>query len=568
MDASRPEGSSPEPDYALVRVLAEAETVNDAAQSVLQLIARRFGWVYGALWLQERGADVLSIVDDWSLDEPELLEFRALGRRITFTRGVGLPGRVWASGEPAWIVDLAEDPNVPRVEVAARAGLRAAVGVPVFGPTGALGVMEFFARQARAAQLEQVELLRAYGRQVGQYVARVHAEERLRETAEIGAGIVRAALDCVITMDHEGRVVDFNPAAEETFGYRRADAVGRTVAELVIPPELREAHERALRRYLATGKPTILGRRLEMTAVRADGSSLPVELTVARVGRGEPALFAGFVRDISDRRRGEHEVAALLERERDARLRAQEAERAARRVADVLQRSLLPPHLPELPGVELGAAYRAGSESSVVGGDFYDVFDLGGGRWGVAIGDVRGKGPDAASLTALVRYTIRTAAVGQASPSAVLAVVNEALLRDTPDEDFCTAIYASVDVGAGAPVVRLSVGGHPLPLLLASEGNVTSIGQPGTILGALPDPALHDHELALAPNDLLLLYTDGVIEARTRNGRLGVDGLSALLAWCAHLDAAAVAGRLEALADPPSRRISDDVALLVLRATG
>jgi sigma-B regulation protein RsbU (phosphoserine phosphatase) len=397
-------------------------------------------------------------------------------------------------------------------------------------------------------------------------VARASAEQRLRETEDLSASIIRAALDCVITMDDEGRVVDFNPAAEATFGYSRDEAVGRTVAELVIPPALRQAHERALRRYLQTGEPTILNKRLEMSAVRADGTTLPVELTVTRIEQSEPPLFAAFLRDISARVRSEEEVTALLAREHDARVRAEEAERSVRRVADALQRSLLPPHLPAIPGVDLGAAYRAGSEGSVVGGDFYDVFALGAGRWGIAIGDVRGKGPDAASLTALVRYAIRTAAVRETSSSAVLGVVNEALLRDTLEEDFCTAIYATLDVGSGAPVMQLAVGGHPLPLLVSGDGGVTCAGRAGTLLGAVAHPDLHDDEIALAPRDLLLLYTDGVIEAQTRDGRLGVDGLSALLAWCARLDAGAVARRIEALVDPPTRRISDDVALLAVRA--
>jgi PAS domain S-box-containing protein len=566
MNASRREGSPRQPEYSLVRILAEAGTVQDAAQRLLELIAAEHGWVYGALWLAADGDELLRMTEDWSDDDPALHEFRRLSRRLTFNSGLGLPGRVWASGEPAWIVDVTEDPNFPRAEIAGRAGLHGAVALPVLGPAGVLGVMEFLTREVRPIEPAQLDLLRTLGRQVGQYVARANAEERLRATENVSASILRAALDCVITMDHDGRVLDFNPAAEETFGYSRDEAVGRTVAELVIPPALREAHQRALGRYLQTGEPTILNRRLEMTAVRADGSTLPVELTVARIERSEPPMFAGFVRDISARVRGEEEVTALLAREHEARVRAEEAERAARRVADVLQRSLLPPHLPEIPGVELGAAYRAGSEGSVVGGDFYDVFALGGGRWGIAIGDVRGKGPDAASLTALVRYAIRTAAVREASPSAVLAVVNEALLRDTPEEDFCTAIYATLDVGSGAPVLELTVGGHPLPLLACAEGGVTTAGRAGTLLGAVASPELHDHEITLAPGDLLLLYTDGVIEAQTRQGRLGVDGLGALLAWCARLDAGAVARRIEALVDPPSRRVSDDVALLVVRA--
>jgi PAS domain S-box-containing protein len=565
MSGSESGASSLQPEYALVRVLAEAATVEDAAQLLLQLIAGEFGWAYGALWLKDNGGNVLHVADDWSLDEPELHEFRRLSRRLTFGPGLGLPGRVWTTGEPAWIVDVAEDANFPRIEIAARAGLRAAVGLPVLGPYGVLGAMEFLSREARAVEPEQLDLLRTLGRQVGQYVARAHAEERLRATEEVSAAIVRAALDCIVTMDHEGRIVDFNPAAEEIFGHRREDAIGRTVAELVIPPEHRQAHARALRRYVETGEPTILNRRLEMTALRADGSTLPVELTIARVGSSTPPLFAGFVRDISARRRSEEEVEALLTREHDARVRAEQAERATRRVADALQRSLLPPHLPAIPGVELGAAYCAGSEGSVVGGDFYDVFELGGGRWGLAIGDVRGKGPDAASLTALVRYAIRTAAVRETSPGAVLAVVNEALLRDTDEEDFCTAIYASLDVASGAAALCLAVGGHPLPLL-AAAGNgmqVTTTGRAGTVLGAVADPELYDHEVDLRADDLLLLYTDGVIESRTRGGRLGVDGLQSLLAQCAGMRADAVATQIETAVVQLAR---DDVALLAVRA--
>jgi PAS domain S-box-containing protein len=572
--APPPRGVSPrEPEYALVRILAEAATVQDAAQRLLELIAREFDWAYGALWLSDDREALLRVVDDWGLDEPALNEFRQLNRRLTFGPGVGLPGRVWSTGEVAWIVEIGDESNFPRVEMAARAGLHAGVGLPVMGPDGVLGVMEFVTRDVREVDPEQVDLLRTIGRQVGQYVARARAEERLRASQEVSSAIVRAALDCVITMDHEGRVVDFNPAAEDTFGYDREEAIGRLLAELVIPHAMREAHTVALRRYVDTGHATILNRRLELVALRADGSTFPVELTVARVGTGTPPLFAGFVRDITARRRGEAEITALLERDHNARLRAEDAERSTRRVADALQRSLLPPHLPEIPGVQLGAAYRAGSEASVVGGDFYDVFALGPGRWGIAIGDVRGKGPDAASLTALVRYAIRTAAVRETSPGDVLAVVNEALLRDTPEEDFCTAIYASLGVEGTAPRLRLAVGGHPLPLLATGENGdrrVATAGRAGTVLGAVADPALHDEEITLGADDVLLFYTDGVVDTRTPSGRLGEEGLGALLTQCAGLDADGVTSHIEAALagvdqsnDGPQR---DDVALLALRA--
>ncbi len=117
------------------------------------------------------------------------------------------------------------------------------------------------------------------------------------------AAMLEAALDAIVTMDGEGRIVDFNAAAERTFGWGREEARGRVLSELIIPPALRERHETALARYLATGEATVLGRRLELSALRRDGSEIPVELTVSRADvDGEP-LFVGYLRDLTERPR-------------------------------------------------------------------------------------------------------------------------------------------------------------------------------------------------------------------------------------------------------------------------
>ncbi|MEY2536153.1 MAG: phosphoserine phosphatase RsbU/P [bacterium] len=559
--------SAPRPEYTLVQVLAEAGTLEEAARRLLELIADAFGWSVGELWLVDEADGLLRWRESWCRPDPAFEEFTRVNRRLTFARGVGLPGRVWETGRPDWYADLADAADFPRRELAARADLNAAVLLPVVGPNGVLGVMEFFSRALREPDPAQLDLMRTVGRQIGQYVARVRAEERLAATEELSHAVVAAALDCVITMDHEGRVVDFNPAAEETFGYAREDVVGRELAELIIPPDLRDAHRQALRRFTETEHPTILGRRIELAGMRADGSILPVELTVTRIGHRSPPLFAGFVRDITERRRTRDELARLLEREQQARVAAEEAERATRRVAVALQRSLLPPVLPEIRGIDLGAVYRSGGEGSAVGGDFYDVFDLGRGRWGIAIGDVRGKGADAAALTALLRYSIRTAAVREERPSTVLRLVNEALLRTEPGDDFCTAVYACLDVSGDAPTLELAVGGHPPPLLLRPGSGVTAVGLRGTLLGAIDEPTLHDAGFKLAPGDALLLYTDGVTESRTPGGLFGIDRLATLLESCAGLDAAGIAHRIEsAVVDAPGHVAIDDVALLVVRA--
>src|SRR4051812_37778513 len=289
--------------YELVRVLTEASTVDEATQKLLELIGRAFGWPVGVLWTVDPVADVLRHTDEWIDRGVDLGDFVQESRALTFERGVGLPGRVWARGEPAWIADVKRDPNFPRGEVALRSGLRAGVGLPVFGRSGVLGVMEFFAPPVRVPDPDQLELMRTVGRQVGQFVERRRAEDLLLRSEELKSAIIDSSLDCVITMDHRGLIVDFNPAAVETFGRAREDAVGAVLAELIIPPSLREAHGAALAHSLESGEGAILGRGLELPGVRASGEESPLELTVTRIGHADPPQFAGFVRDITERRR-------------------------------------------------------------------------------------------------------------------------------------------------------------------------------------------------------------------------------------------------------------------------
>ena len=150
----------------------------------------------------------------------------------------------------------------------------------------------------------------ALGDQIGQAVERRRDSEALRARDARHRAMLDAALDCVVTMDHEGCVVDFNPAAERTFGVAAADAVGRDMAELIIPPELRERHRRGLAQYIATEKAFLLDRRLEITGMRADGTTFPVELTITRIDVPGPPTFTGYIRDITDRKAAEAELRA------------------------------------------------------------------------------------------------------------------------------------------------------------------------------------------------------------------------------------------------------------------
>jgi hypothetical protein len=234
-------------------------------------------------------------------------------------------------------------------------------------------------------------------------------------------------------------------------------------------------------------------------------------------------------------------------------------------IANTLQHSLLPPRLPEIPGVEIAARFRPGGEGTELGGDFYDVFDVGDAGWVIAIGDVFGKGADAAAITALARYTLRAAAMREPSLQAMLGVLNDALLWQLPAQQFCTLACARLEMTESGVRLALAAAGHPLPLLLHPDGRVDLIGAPGTLLGVFPEPHPAFQELELDPGDTIVFYTDGVTEARTRDGTFG-EKLNEAVASCAGLDAVSAARQIEeALIEAETEVPRDDAIILVVR---
>ena len=237
-------------------------------------------------------------------------------------------------------------------------------------------------------------------------------------------------------------------------------------------------------------------------------------------------------------------------------------------IASVLQRSLLPRSLPEIRGFDSSSRFLAAGEAYEVGGDFYDVFRSGSGSWTAVIGDVCGKGPEAASLTALARYTVRTASSPDSPPSEVLRRLHESISSERADFRFCTAALARIQAPPnGEDEARLTValGGHPLPIILRKDGRVDPIGRPGTLLGVLPSPVLADAEAALQVGDSLILYTDGVLDVRDVGERGDPAWLANQIGEFAGSSANEIA---EALADAAIERHGgeprDDIAILVL----
>lgn len=274
--------------------------------------------------------------------------------------------------------------------------------------------------------------------------------------------------------------------------------------------------------------------------------------TPLRSADGEYLGWAWYFRDVTA--------------ERVAAQQATEAGERFRRLARTLQESLLPPHLPEVPGLEIAARYLPGSSVVDVVGDFYDVFQTSGDSWALTIGDVCGKGVEAATVTALARYTIRAAAVTRSSPAQVLRLLNEAMRRQHPDsERFVTATYLTVAQDEGAVRARLSLGGHPPALVRRADGTVSPLGRHGTVLGVLDDVELHDVTVVLQPGDALVLYTDGVTESRRDGDMFGEHRLRDLLAGLEG-PAVEVAARVEEEVVAFSEgHQSDDTAILVVR---
>jgi serine phosphatase RsbU (regulator of sigma subunit) len=240
-----------------------------------------------------------------------------------------------------------------------------------------------------------------------------------------------------------------------------------------------------------------------------------------------------------------------------------------RHIAQVLQRSLLPPSLPVVPGLTAAVRFIAAGEGIEVGGDFYDLFRARGSAVAALIGDVCGKGPEAASVTALARHTLRAAAAYEARPSAVLALLHRALREARDDGRFCTVAYCDFEVRPDGLRMLLCCGGHPLPLVLRADGTVEPVGKLGTLLGADIEPALSDVVIDLAPGDLVVLYTDGVTEVRAgRKEIFGHRDLAELLGRCAGLPADGVAERVQhAVLEAANGRPRDDIAILVVGAS-
>lgn len=358
----------------------------------------------------------------------------------------------------------------------------------------------------------------------------------------------------------DGRIAKVNATLLNWLGYRRDDLVGRKRFTDLLTVGGKLYHETHFAPLLRM-QGEISGIALELKA--ADGSRLQVLVTstVKTGSDGEPLLIRTTVFDARDRRAYESELLR-------ARQEADQERDRLRRLATTLQKTLLPPVLESVPGLTVASHYHIASIDEV-GGDFYDLFPLTKGTWGVFLGDVCGKGAAAAAVTSLVRYTLRAAAVYDPDPAAVLANLNTVLNHEYTglDPRFCTVIFGLLTPRDNGCRIVLASGGHPPALLMRSDGSADYLPTPGgQLIGVLPDADIATTTVHLVPGDTLLLYTDGLTEAHTDQfgGRYGDEALLDFAHALAPTTATAAIDALSSLLDALGTGVDDDTAALAV----
>jgi PAS domain S-box-containing protein len=347
------------------------------------------------------------------------------------------------------------------------------------------------------------------------------SRERFRE-------VVEAAPDAMVIVKEDGEIVLVNAQAERVFGYAREELIGRQI-EILVPERLREAHYSYRGGFLSDPHARPMGAGLDLHGRRKDGAEFPVEISLSPLPTEEGMLVSSAIRDITERKR-----------------------------ADVLERSFVPERLPEIPGVRLAARFIPGGTGVEVGGDWYDVLEIGDGSIGLAIGDVAGRGVQAAAVMAQLRNALRAYVFESHSPAIALERLNG--LAWTLDGVMATLIYLSFDPGSGR--MRFANAGHLPPLRAKPDGSTLFLEEGRSPpLGARAATSYKEAEYVLEPGSTLILYTDGLVEKRFTV----IDDRLALLAQCAGTEQ----DGLEALCDHLLARVApsgeDDVALLAIQ---
>ena len=364
--------------------------------------------------------------------------------------------------------------------------------------------------------------------------------ERLVDLAPLArSAVLESMADAVFVTDPFGRVADVNPAGVH---------------------------------LMATSRTALLGRRLEDVVGPEVADTAVTELTLPGGADGRDRTFdvsRQELHDASDRPAGSLVVLREVTERVQDRQRLERVLMEHARIAAALQASMVPPSLPDVPGIDVGSQYVPAGDGREVGGDFFDVWPVGDGTWAFTLGDVSGKGADAAAVSAAARYTLRALAHPDEQPSDTLRKVNATLLGQTDVERHCTLAYGQLHPSSRGTAVTLSLAGHHPPLVVRATGDVDEVGELGTALALFDDPDLHDTTLHLGPGDLLCLFTDGLVEAHQGRDMFGSERVADLLRLHRHEPVPDLGAALvRAAREFHGGHLADDLAIVVFRSAG
>ena len=292
--------------YAVTRALSEGADLNEVAPKILEIVGEALEWDLGVFWCVDRQARVLRCEAIWPEAPATAASFAQETCRMTPGPGETFGATVWQAATPRWIERVARADGLVDPRLAATPHMMSAMAFPILLGPQVLGVVEFFSHRVRPLDHDLLEMMALIGSQIGQFIDRREAEQAVRQSEARKRAILESALDPIITTDEHGVITEFNPAAERTFGYTRDDAIGHPLKDLVRGDAILD-----LDGYFGSLTGTSPAMRLELTGVRSDGTEFPVELTITRVDVPGPAMFTGYVRDMSERRRAEEEIAYL-----------------------------------------------------------------------------------------------------------------------------------------------------------------------------------------------------------------------------------------------------------------
>ncbi len=314
---------------AVVEAASDATTVEETLKIFLDRICAHEKWAIGHAFLIDKSGKWISTNIWYFNDANKFSFFKEETEKLEWSSQKGMLSAVLNETKPLLIADLTSDTFFQRKEAAQKVGLKSGFAVPVQIEQRPEVVLEFFSSDYRGSDNKMMEVMSFMSPQLGHTIERKRAQEIAKNEAAQKSAVIATALDCIISMDENGIVLEFNPAAENIFGYKRSEAIGQEMAALIIPQRFRDHHRKGLAQYQLTGQGKIIDKRLELSALHKDGSEFPIELTVTKIS-SHPSIFTGFIRDITDKKRAEevlrrsHTELENLVRERTAEIKRNE----------------------------------------------------------------------------------------------------------------------------------------------------------------------------------------------------------------------------------------------------